>query len=167
MFRIIFSWCFIILILCNPLGCATSIHKIYQPEKFDLIIASEEDILDAAYEAMLELYPHSLFLPLLSSQSGYYWHAEEYCLVGYIYFYEYTIDEEFFYIRKNCQFEIRFEESLGLTQGGSIIMGYRYFILSYGNAYINDQTNMHDLDIVFRDALFKKGIEKIEVEEVL
>lgn len=142
---------FLVIITFNLLSCATSnrLSAIYQPEKFELIIASESDVLDAAYEALLELYPYTLFLPLLTQQPGFYWRTDA------------------FDFKANNQFEIRFEESLGMTKDGSIILGYRYSILSYGNEYINDLTNLHDLDIVFRDELFKRHIERIEVEEVL
>ncbi|WP_455203032.1 hypothetical protein [Kaarinaea lacus] len=138
-------------------SCATSPDpaKEYQPERFPLVVGSEEEILDAAYEALLEVYPYSLFMPLLTQQPGFYWET-------------YWWDFNFSYDRSlNNQFELKLEESLGLTPEGSIILGYRYSILSYGRGYINDITELHHLDTVFRSELFKRGIETIEVEEVI
>ena len=151
--------CFIVLlIVLNVVGCATSQHptNIYEPEKFYLVVASEEDILAAAQEALLEVYPYTLFLPLLTQQPGFYWETNGWDM-------EY-IDYD---SRPNNQFELRLEQSLGLTEEGSIISGYRYQIISYGNGFINDITEIHYLDIVFRSELFKRKIERIKVEELL
>lgn len=144
-----------LIIVLAPLilaGCASS---PYEPEKYYLVIASKEDILDAAYEAMLEVYPYTLFFPLMSQQPGYYWRLD------------YWDRDPYYDPGINDQFEFRLEKSLGFTPEGSIITGYRYTIVSYGLGYVNDFSELHHLDLVFRSELFKRRIERIEVEEVL
>lgn len=145
------------LITVGVVGCANlqDSESNYQPKKFDLIIASENDILDAAYEALLEVYPYALFFPLLTQQPGYYWSLD------------YWEIDPYYDFRPANQYEFRLKKTHGFTKDGNLMLGYQYEIISYGIGYINDINELHHLDIVFRSELFKRHIEQIEVAELV
>jgi hypothetical protein len=150
----------ILLAILSAGGCSNlhgSGSNNYTPKKFDLVIASESEILDAAYEALLEVYPYTLFFPLLSQQPGYYWRLEYWDIDPY---YDYNS-------RPGQQYEFRLKKSHGYTPDGTLMSGYRYEIISYGMGYINDIKELHHLDIVFRSELFQRHIESIEVAEMV
>lgn len=147
----------VLLAIMSASGCAglPDSSKSYTPKTFELVIASESDILDAAYEALLEVYPYTLFLPLLSNQPGYYWRLN------------YWDIDPYYDNRPGQQYEFRLKKSHGYTPDGTLVSGYQYEIISYGMGYINDMTELHHLDIVFRSELFKRHIERVEVAETV
>lgn len=167
------------LAVAGVVGCASVQDSAsnYQPKKFDLIIASENDILDAAYEALLEVYPYALFFPLLTQQSGYYWRLESWEIDPYYHFppsnqYYSPLRERwefdpYYDNRLTNQYEFRLKKTHGFTKDGNLLQGYQYEIISYGLGYINDINELHHLDIVFRSELFKRHIDRVEVAEAV
>jgi hypothetical protein len=163
----------------SVVGCASvqESARHYEPKKFDIIVASESEILDAAYEALLEVYPYALFFPLLTQQPGYYWSLEYWEIDPYYHFptsdrYDsghfdrWTINP-YYNNHPNNQYEFRLKKTHGFTKDGDLMQGYQYEIISYGMDYINDINELHHLDIVFRSELFKRHIDRIEVAEMV
>lgn len=151
-------------------GCASlPVQEDNTPKRFDLIVASEDQILDTVYDVMLDLFPNDIFFQNQGSDPGYSWqprvyweHSFSYPLpIGHRDRHEYD-----YWVSGPGQFNFTIKESLGLTDSGSIIMGYRYSIWSFNGIYINDDTHAHYLDLLFRDELFKRGITKLSVSQV-
>ena len=172
-------WIIVALTSCIVSACASVIKSENDLlfEEFDLLPASKQNLMDAAYQSLQELYPYSLIMPVPSPGIGYTVDVHD------------ALDFPLFPFFPPINafprhIEIHFKQSLGRTLEGSIITGFRYAIYSYPSTggfttighpyhdvgidgYINDLTNMHDLDIVFRSELFKRRIEPVTVTAVM
>lgn len=134
-------------------------------EVFNLIPASEHVLLDAAYRSLQELYPYGLIFPLPGPRLGLT--TDVYGPIEFPLYPHYSRHGLF----SRLHIEIWFNQSLGKTLAGdSIISGYRYAILAYPNSAdspILDQTDFHELDLLFRSELYRHRIEVVEVTKVI
>jgi len=137
--------------------------------EFKILVSNQHEILDAAYQTLLYLYPSSLIMPIVGSESeGFVVDVESWDLE----LFEFNRIMGFGPVWEpsyGYQVRMQFSQTLGRTENGSIVTGYRYSITTIPRGltlfYIDEGS--YDIDLVFRSMLMKYRIPSIYVTHVV
>ncbi len=132
------------LCLC---GCAPSLVPLTgETNRYELVVAKEQDVLTAVSEAIQRCFPDVDVLGLSGKEKGF------------------TFSAQPFLDRPMYKFLIK--KAYGMTPEGNDIVGYRYFIYSDSQLLTAEAKDAQRLVKEFKDALAKKGITIVWVQPV-
>ena len=171
--RLRYCLLFILSFSIASCGSPASRHTVIDAntlfQEFNILVSNKQDVMDAAYQTLLYLYPTSLIMPIAGTDSS-----------GYVVDVE-SLDLDLYPFNQQLGFgpvwepsygyqvRLQFEQTLGRTRLGSIVTGYRYSITTIPRGlnlfYIDDGSD--DIDVVFRSMLMKYRIPSIFVTRVV
>jgi len=161
-----------ILVLNACANLPKQAHSIDNNElfrEFNILVSSEQEILQAAYQTLISLYPSSLIIPITGGGSpGYSVDVESLDLD--LYPFRQTLGfETFWEPAYGYQVRFQFDQTMGRTPLGSIVTGFRYSITTIprGNVLFFIDDGSYDIDVVFRSELMKHHIPNLIVTKVV
>jgi len=143
-------WMSVVLVISPMILCAcTPSPRIAITEgetiSYELIVAKELDILDAASEAIRLCFPDAVVASLGGKEKGF------------------TFSKEHFPERLN---KFLITKAYGATPDGNDIVGYRYFIYSNDQLLSPESSDVQPLIAEFKKTLADKGITLIWVQSI-
>ena len=130
----------LLLFLCASSGCSTSYSSLRADggNSYELIIADEQTVLDAALEAIQNKFPGAAVSNLAGKERGY------------------TFSTQPLLDRTTYQFTLSRASGLGLD--GKPVKGYFYSVTSQGTQFFAGQRYVEPLKSEFERLLAKKGV---------
>lgn len=138
---------FIILLLVLP-ACSVKYSSFDNPTdgSYELIVAEEKAVLNAAYEAIQRQFPKTIITSLAGNEKGFSFYTQP--------------------LLDRTTFKFAIEEAQGSTGDSKIIAGYFYSIFAQGSQFFVGSRYIEPLKDDFRDTLKKKGAMLILVKSV-
>ncbi len=133
----------IILSMVLP-GCATK--TMYSSLKgvssdsiaYELIIADERDVLDAAYDAIQNRFPETAISPLAGKEKGFTFYTQP------------ALDR--------TTYKLVIEKAVATTQDGKTVTGYYYSIYSHGTQFLVESRYIEPLIQEFHRMLKRRHV---------
>jgi len=113
---------------------------------YELIIADEQDVLGAAYDAIQNLFPETIILNLAGKEKGFTFYTKP------------------FLDRTTYKFLV--EKASATTQDGKAVIGYYYSIHAHGTEAFVESRYIEPLIAEVRRMLKKKGVTLMLVQTI-
>ena len=131
---------FIPLIFTLLVGCATTYNSIGEADRsgYEIIVAKEKTVFDAAYEAISSNFPKTIITSLAGNEKG------------FSFFTQPMLDR--------TTFKFLINEVSGTSLDGKEINGFTYSIYSYGSQFFVNSRYVEPLKEKFKSILTNKNI---------
>jgi len=138
----------LILVLFILPACAVKYNSFDNPTggSYELIVAEEKAVLDAAYESIQRQFPQTIITNLSQNEKGYSFYTQP------------------FLDRTTFKFSI--EQAQGSMDDNKIIVGYFYSIYAQGTQFFVESRYIDPLKEDFKDTLRKRGATLVLVKSV-
>ncbi len=131
-------------------GCSTTYSSLKSDNTgttgYELIIADEHDVLDAAYDAIQNRFPGTIISALAGGEKGFTFYTQP------------------FLDRTTYKFLI--EKATTTAQDGKTVTGYYYSIYAQGNQFFVESRYVEPLIEEFKRMLKKKGVTLVSVQVI-
>ena len=127
-------------------GCATTYSSLKSDDRtggYELIIAEEQDVLDAAYEAIQNRFPDTIISGLVAGKEK-----------GFTFYTQPLLDR--------TTFKFSIDKANAITQDGKTVTGYYYSVYAQGTQWFMSR-HIQPLISEFKRMLKKKGVTLIWV----
>jgi hypothetical protein len=130
------------------ISCATDYSSLRGggADTYELIVADEQTILDAALEAIQNRFPDTAISNLAGREKGYTFYTQP--------------------LLDRTTFKFTLTKASGTTQDGKIVTGYSYSIRSYGTQFFVEDRYVEPLKAEFQRILVKKRITLTRTQSV-
>ena len=137
----------IFLLLVLP-ACAVKYSSFDNPTggTYELIVAEEKIILDAAYESIQRQFPQTIITNLSQNEKGFAFYTQP--------------------LLDRTTFKFSIEKAQGSTDDNKIFDGYFYSIYAQGTQFFVESRYISPLKDEFKDTLKKKGATLVLVQSV-
>ena len=128
------------LILLLIVGCATTYNSIDDSDKsgYEIIVAEEKIILDAAYEAISNTFPKTIITSLAGKEKGFSFFTQP--------------------LLDRTTFKFLINEVSATLQDNKDIRGFTYSIYTYGTQWFVNPRYVEPLKDNFRSTLMQKNV---------
>ncbi len=148
--RVIRYWKFMgVLLLVMLTGCATQYDSLKiggEAATYELIVAEEQDILDAAYEAIKNRFPDTIISGLAGNEKGFTFYTQP--------------------LLDRTTYKFLIERTEGITSDGKSIPGYHYSVYAQGTQFFVKSRYVDPLISELKRMLKKKGVTRILVQAI-
>jgi hypothetical protein len=139
--------CLTFLIFLN--GCATTYSSLKSEDGrggYELIIAEEQDVLNAAYEAIQSRFPDTIISGLAGKEKGFTFYTQP--------------------LLDRTTYKFLIEKAETITQDGKTITGYYYSVYAQGTQWFVESRYIQPLISEFKRILKGKGVTLIWVQTI-
>jgi S1-C subfamily serine protease len=130
-------------------GCATTYNSLRSSDSGsdELIIAPEQEIHSAAFEAIARIFPTADIIPLTGYQIGFAWYHRPF------------ID--------STDFKFLLNSRSGVSEDGTEIRGFSYSIVTHGSNFFVNERWVEPLIAEFKHVLIERGIGLVNVGNLI
>jgi len=131
-------------------GCATTYSSLKGGNTgttgYELIIADEHDVLDAAYDAIQNRFPGTIVSALAGKEKGFTFYTQP--------------------LLDRTTYKFLIEKATATVQDGKTVTGYYYSIYSQGTQFFVGSRYIEPLIEEFKRMLKKKGVTLMSVQAI-
>jgi S1-C subfamily serine protease len=126
-------------------GCATAYDSLRSSDsgKYELIIAQEQEVSTAAFEAISRIFPTANIIPLTGYQMGFAWYHQPFL--------------------DHTDFKFLLASKSGISDEGTEISGFTYSIATQGSHFFVNERWVGPLIEEFKRVLIERGIALVYV----
>jgi uncharacterized protein YceK len=141
----------VLLVMLILLGCSTvytSLRNEREGEQgaYELLVADEQVILDAAYDAIWNTFPNTAISSLTGKERGFTFYTQP--------------------LLDRTVFKLVIERVSGLTEEGKNVVGYYYSIYSHGTQFWVESRYVGPLRAEFKKTLTGRGVTFVRAHSI-